>query len=192
MRNSWSMRSGNTEQSGQFVAQENSLGLSMMWLSEIWRRLMICGQNQPCLLVWVSIHSKIRLDIYTRWRVMFHIGNVSGGCWVNPWPKTNSLLGEALFCDNALPTRSRWCSNYHNWRNMRGLSSDSMCQIVWHDIVRRMAWFVSGAYCFEMTLDAHLNLLWCMRVITGWMQKCYDVTARMRLWALESKHRSLE
>jgi len=145
MRNSWSMRSGNTEQSGQFVAQENSLGLSMMWLSEIWRRLMICGQNQPCLLVWVSIHSKIRLDTYRRWRVMFHIGNVSGGCWVNPWPKTNSLLGEALFCDNALPTRSRWCSNYHNWRNMRGLSSDSMCQIVWHDIVRRMAWFVSGA-----------------------------------------------
>jgi len=58
-------------QPGYFLANENSLGLSMTWLRESWLRLMIRGQMQPCSVAWVILQCKVRLDSW--YELMHHV-----------------------------------------------------------------------------------------------------------------------
>jgi len=72
-------------------AQENSLGLNMTWLRELWRWLMIRGLKKPCSLGWVTMHCKVILGFDTCWRVKFYGGIVSVGHRLNLWCKPISL-----------------------------------------------------------------------------------------------------
>ena len=101
----------------------------MTWLGKLWCRLKIWDLKQPCSLVWVSTHCNVRLVFHTSWHILFHIGIVSVGRWLNLWRKPNSLIWWGINCEKHLLTTIGRCSNYLCIQIARCLSSS----FIWHN-----------------------------------------------------------